>query len=312
MRNLSPSQIDTFKQCRRKWYFIYKLELGRAESTADQVLGKLMHSFVERYHSSGLSLQEFQDEIDQAYDLGPDLKLMADKMAQNYLEYELHNPLIKHGMEVVVEKELTDITFAHKGVQLVGRPDMLLIGKTDVIVVEHKTSNIDWSYEDFFMRFQPRIYHFMASHEYTGKRVSVLFNIMYKRYPVKPSVNKDGTISKAACVTTRKLFLEVIKEIGADPSDYVNVLSRIPNYTFNERYPVEGITARGTGRVLNMIIDDINRCHSGDIPYGNETFMCKRCPFLQVCVNGGDDERRLDEAVTWFKGGNEFVDGSFS
>lgn len=128
---LTNSEIQTFKECRRKWYYNYYLGFAPAEEHVALTTGTLWHEMLEEYYNI--------DEPD------PELRLKA--AGEVLLAHQImHNdPKIKYGMLLNmlrayhnwIEEEGRDHNLLFSSIEQVGQielmPGVNLRGKIDVI-----------------------------------------------------------------------------------------------------------------------------------------------------------------------------------
>lgn len=287
MRNLSPSQIQTFKQCKRKWYLHYVMEMSTGAQSNEQGIGKIIHDCLDIYY--GRKVDPVSRITDDCNITAEDKDLMTNMM-YNYMSYDEKNPLTAGYDEILTETDIEDTVFGHKGINLRGRMDILMLNhsKKHATIVDHKTSDRDYTLNKFYLHYQTKLYHMMVSHKMPGWNVDVMFNILYKRYPKEPKINANGSMSKAKCITTRRMALDVICKQGLDRADYADYLEAIPNYVFIERFPVVEFKAKFTRLITSDVIDDINRAYSSFYPYGEEGPLCDSCPYIDICILGDD------------------------
>lgn len=287
MRNLSASQIQTFKQCKRKWYLRYVMELPTGEQSYEQGIGKIIHDCLEIFHGKN---EDPLPRINDDCNITAEDKDLMTHMMYNYMDYDEKHPLTAGYEEILCEKDIEDSVFGHKGVNLHGRMDILMLNHQHkhATVVEHKTAGSDYTLNKFYLHYQSKLYHMMVSHLLPNWKVDVMFNILYKRYPKEPSINKNGSMSRLKIITTKRMALDVILNNGLDRADYEDYLEAIPNYVFIERFPVVEFKAKFTRLITSDIIDDINRAYSNFYPYGEESPLCDSCPYIDICVLGDD------------------------
>jgi len=287
MRNLSPSQIQTFKQCKRKWYLKYVMELPTGEQSYEQGIGKIIHDCLEIFHGKHDDpLHRISDDCN----ISAEDKDLMNNMMINYMDYDNKHPLAEGYDEVLTEYDIEDSVFGHKGINLHGRMDMLMLNNSKKIatIVEHKTSGTDYTLNKFYLHYQTKLYHMMVSHLMPGWSVNVMFNVLYKRYPKEPSINKDGSMSRLKIITTKRMALDVIHRNKLDRWEYEDYINAIPNYVFIERFPVVEFKAKFTRLITSDVIDDINRAYSSFYPYGEEGPLCDSCSYIDICVLGDD------------------------
>lgn len=139
---VSNSEIQTWKECRRRWYLVYYLELGlkQAETVGPRRLGTKVHLALEvAYREDGNALTILaelytEDEArcateDEIIALRKEHDL-ANAMVQGYLEWAAENG-IDDGLELEGAEEVVEVESGVPGVKLRGKLDQRWSRKTD-------------------------------------------------------------------------------------------------------------------------------------------------------------------------------------
>lgn len=134
-----------------------------------------------------------------------------------------------------------------------------------------------------------------------GVRLSgVIYNVARKKIPAVPALLKDGKrLSKAACDTTRSVFMQEIARYGFNPDDYADVLDSLRGKTFfgREAYPFTDPEIEDFGNeighvALDMVAEEKKQHHC------RQTSLCSAigmspCQYMgSVCLEDGPMARR--------------------
>jgi hypothetical protein len=120
------------------------------------------------------------------------------------------------GVEVPFRVPLLTPAGRRWGDELEGVIDVVTLDDFGQLVVEeHKTTVSDAStYEERMLSTDPQLPLYIGAlrSAFGRERVkgSVLLNVVRKSYPRPPSTNKDGSVSTAACDTTRAIYQEAL------------------------------------------------------------------------------------------------------
>ena len=145
---ISNSEIQTWKDCHRKWWFAYYRELGikrsEGETSGPRSLGTRVHAALEYMYTEGGNALEFlktiyddaiaefieqgrfSDDVDavrKEYDL-------AHAMVSGFLEWVQENG-IDEGIELVAAEDVIEIPSHIPGINLRGKLDQRVVRKVD-------------------------------------------------------------------------------------------------------------------------------------------------------------------------------------
>jgi len=287
-RHVSPSQIDTFKRCHRKWYFQQPLGM-RGETTEAQALGKIIHDVLDIYHQTGdeaLAIMNFRKDEGL---LTKETATLARNMIYGYFKYHEEQGTDFFGDAQFVEEEFTSFEVGDLGVLLMCRPDIVVKKGRSLLIVEHKTAGNFWTYDECLMHNQGKMNSYIVSGSFDDiDEVTVLFNVLYKKYPKTPKITAKGEVSRAAIITTPELYKEAIASVGGEEHDYVDILMKLREHKFHERLEVS-YSRKVTEEMIVKTVKEMNRCLK-EIPIGCDIpFICKSCDFHDVCLVGHQD-----------------------
>lgn len=210
---ISNSEIQTFKRCRRKWWFQYYLKLtpNLPKPTGPMVIGNRVHSALERYYDARYRGLCTEDAIDTA--LGrhagnvaftiaennwtegdPDLKLFESEaelsrlMLEGYFEW-LEEEGADEGLTVIqVEKPVTvewpgAWTGDSEPIQIMGKLDLKLHRESDnaIIAMDHKTTQtLSRPLRTLHMNEQELLYEWLLLQTEQIRIDGMLFNFLRK------------------------------------------------------------------------------------------------------------------------------------
>ena len=318
--SLSYSQISTFKDCRRKWYLSYVLGYSPKMTSPKLVLGKLVHSALESFYKGGdiekaydqalISEIEklkkefpFADEEFEAYlnELEDELNL-GREMVRNYKAYaEVNDPKL---INKVISTELRKEVKLKYSVKILGYMDMIFQDRYGMCwIMEHKTANAI-STDHLVLDEQASIYTMLAEKIFNLKFAGIYYNFIKKAVPQKPSLLKNGTLSKAKNSNiTYETYMQAIKENNFNVADYNDILEYYSSQEqgFIRRIPVvrNESEKKEIAQRIQLVARDIKKAQN-DIKmiYPHPTRDCSwKCQFRDVCIemnNGGDYKFLLD------------------
>jgi hypothetical protein len=158
---ISNSEIQTFKDCRRRWWFTYyrRLRPKVEEYTGALALGSRIHEALDRYYSTGQNLLEAHADL-----VREDMKKMNDAfrdtsnleteaelgrvMLEGYLEWvELNG--IDAELEKISTEEIIERPMMDGRVILQGKIDMRVRRKIDGVRMFRDFKTVGGSFADF-------------------------------------------------------------------------------------------------------------------------------------------------------------------
>ena len=158
---ISNSEIQTFKDCRRKWWFTYyrRLQPKVKDYTGALALGSRIHEALDRYYSTGQPLLEAHADL-----VKEDMKTMNDSyrdttaleseaelgriMLEGYLEWvELNG--IDQELEMISTEEIIERPMMEGRVTLQGKIDMRVRRKLDGVRMFRDFKTVGGSFADF-------------------------------------------------------------------------------------------------------------------------------------------------------------------
>ncbi len=294
---ISPTQMRMFSRCDRAWWFDKVMKVPRSNDTPDTILGHLVHDMLEQYHLG--NVDEMWSILKMNSEVTADQYDLVVGMMKNYIDNE-NNMDIKIPKPHEVDEFVTEykINMHKEKYNAIGCIDILIRNGDEVYVVEHKTATQPYTITDYMMHLQAKMYAYMVFSKW-GVYPKILFNILIKAYPKKPSVNKNGSISKRKIRTTPEVYRQTILENNRNVEDYEEILSYLENnsYIFNQRYLID------TEKYMRNWIKTLDKVSSNMVEYNRANEMppgnpnrtnCRLCPFSNICAEASDN---YDEAV---------------
>lgn len=158
---LSNSEIQTFKDCRRKWWLAYyrRLQPKQQKMVGALALGSRIHEALDRYYSTGQDLLEAHAEL-VAEDMAKlhaemadthDLEAEADLgriMLEGYLQW-MEEEGIDADLEMISTEEIIQMPLFNGEVVLQGKLDMRVRRKSDGVRMFRDFKTVGGSFSDF-------------------------------------------------------------------------------------------------------------------------------------------------------------------
>lgn len=158
---LSNSEIQTFKDCRRRWWLTYyrRLKPKEQQFTGALALGTRIHAALDDYYSNGVPLLESHsrlveadrkvllDDFRDTYDLDSEAEL-GRIMLEGYLEWVEENG-IDADLEMVSTEETIIAPLFNGEVELQGKLDMRVRRKADGVRMFRDFKTVGGSLSDF-------------------------------------------------------------------------------------------------------------------------------------------------------------------
>ena len=160
---IEPTEVETWIQCPRKWYFSRKLNLIPVTFNTNLSFGRLMHEALQAYHTEGFQsmMEVYDDGSNQMLANNPTEKL--DKIINDgravLLEYDAWEEIKELSFEMV--EQPFEIELPHLGVTLAGRVDGIARHKDlgNLSVVDFKTAKSFMS--EFLKKMNRQMYQYV-------------------------------------------------------------------------------------------------------------------------------------------------------
>lgn len=167
----------------------------------------------------------------------------------------------------------------------------------EYFVMDHKTSQ---STSNSYLRHQWRTRFQILSYAYLLSRLELpvnvgIANVIQLISPEKPKVLKNGKLSRAISASvTYATYLEAIEELGQDPRDYRDILTKLENKVDKRferyRYYINENNLQATGDQLGLLVEQYVNLQkvSVDPPnpmkvLGANNMACLTCQYKDYC-----------------------------
>jgi len=283
---ISNSEIQTFKDCRRKWWLSYyrRLQPRAQKYTGPLALGTRVHAALDEYYSQGVPLLEsyakyveidkqalidsFRDtvELDTEAELGR-------IMLEGYLEWVEENG-IDAELEMISTEEIISMPLFDGRVELQGKLDMRVRRKADGVRLFRDFKTVGGSFAEF------------ASLAHMNEQI--LTYMLLEAYQ-----NKDGERCDGGIFTMLK---KVKRTANAKPPFYDQIEVRHNQFTLRTFWN------RIHGVIQDMLrvrdaLDEGSDPHY--VAYPSPSRDCKwKCQFFAVCPlfdDGSAAEQAIEE-----------------
>jgi hypothetical protein len=181
---LSNSEIQTFKDCRRKWWLTYyrRLKPKQQKFTGPLALGSRVHEALDQYYSTGIPLLDAHSNLVESdrlliLDAGRDateLDSEADLgriMLEGYLQW-VEEEGIDSELEMISTEEVLNMPMFDGSVELQGKIDMRVRRKGDGVRMFRDFKTVGGSFDQFYqtahMNEQILTYMLLEQHKNGG------------------------------------------------------------------------------------------------------------------------------------------------
>lgn len=265
---ISHSEACTYWDCQKKWFLRYIKDIKF--STIHLEFGSMAHKVLET--------RNIPDEI-----LYPELK-----QAFNISSWENYFTNIFKQLDEL----LCDYDILHKELKIiydsvVGVIDLVLRNKTTgrIMLLDYKFKSVPMTYEDLFLDEQLKIYaKLYASEKWEDiNNIDVGYVNIPKAELNKPKILKNGSLSKDKTQnTTKQLYLETIKELGLNESDYLDILKDLEHKEY-----ITIINSSANEDNIKVVFDNlhntINSINTGYVLENMSSNKCKDCEYKTIC-----------------------------
>jgi CRISPR/Cas system-associated exonuclease Cas4 (RecB family) len=270
---ISNSEIQTFKDCRRRWWFTYyrRLKPKMAEFTGALALGSRIHEALDQYYSSKMERDLLQIHAEL---VAADMKTLTDEfrdttsleteaelgrvMLEGYLEWmELEG--IDAELEMISTEEIIERPMMDGRVTLQGKIDMRVRRKIDGVRMFRDFKTVGGSFADFgsIAHMNEQVLTYMVLEE---------------------AQNKDGERSEGGIFT---MLRKVKRGAYAKPPFYDQIEVRHNAFTLRSFYQ----RLEGTLEDILRVRDGLDAGESHyKLAYPKPSRDCKwKCQFFSIC-----------------------------
>jgi hypothetical protein len=335
-RIFTQSEIATFKLCRFKHYLKYEKGLRRPGKSISALFGRAGHAGLESLYANGdreRAIEATEKHFDDfyfenlnhyipnpsIYDKWRETYNAAVSVLSHYCDFYGFTQTAFPDRSFKVMPGMVEFPFRVPIVADSGRISRLfeLAGKIDLVidfdhrywVVDHKFKlDVNDSLQDALrISFQMKCY-VLALRMYTGLKVAGgCWNVLRRKMPGTPSINKNGTVSMSKVDTTVEIFQETLERQdqflrnttgkGLDFQRYEKELERLKNIKWFGRYfceyPEEDL--QEIQRELYVTVKTIQDCSQagGQLSFKNDLACATfgSCEYRRFCqgISSGDE-----------------------
>jgi hypothetical protein len=314
---LSYSSIAQYGTCPWRWHAYYVRKLRRAEDPQPMQIGRLVHTgLAAALKSIATPLPEGDLAIDEDYTKylsERHSKLDADQRAESLANADLAKRLMRRTLDEINQQGLIVVKDEHGPLierkleaplrnwgGFVGYIDAVMRDPQGVVwLVDFKVRKAfrDDESEDYSL--QSAIYQYLLHHNGVHTDGSIQFQVK-NQLPQQPTLNKNGTMSRAACATDWATYCRALERNNLNPEDYEDMREKLAT---KEWFRLSW-TYR-TPTLLNGLWHEVVQPAAWSIgsskhPWRNMTgLQCGWCWAKDLCLaeayNPLDAERLLDE-----------------
>lgn len=282
---ISNSEIQTWKDCRRKWWLAYyrRLQPKNKQFTGALALGSRIHQALDDHYTKGIPLIEahgilvetdkkiLTDEYRDTYELDAEAEL-GRIMLEGYLQWNEENG-IDSEFELISAEEVIELPMLEGKVILQGKIDQRVRRKADGVRFFRDWKTVGGSFTDFAAGAQ--------------------MNEQIKTYMLlETAQNKEGERTEGGIFT---LFKKVKRTANAKPPFYDQIEVRHNVFTL-----------RAFWANINAVLNDImgarkqldEGAHFQSVVYPRPSRDCKwKCQFFALCPMF-DDGSAVEQALS--------------
>jgi len=235
---LTYSQIAAFLKCRKSWQYAYVDNITPRVDVPHLQLGTLVHVYLENklVDNDGIKAvnQKFEEYINSRRMFDEEIKMyrqtmehsidIGERAYQNFIKrYQVLKGYVEYRFDIPIIE----------GVNLVGKIDAVVKDlKTKTLwILDHKTRKTFQSTENEELNLQNAIYQKALAIEGIQTIGSICHQI-YNEMPSVPTVNKNGTMSKALIKTDWQTYSQYLAYAGLDQADYQEMQAKLENVEF--------------------------------------------------------------------------------
>lgn len=291
---VSNSEIQTFKECRRKWWLSYyrRLKPRKMRVTGPLALGSRVHEALDRYYTTDQPLLDayadlMLDDFTTAHENWLDVDELESEgelgriMLEGYLDW-VADEGIDADMEMISTEEIISMPLFDGTVELQGKLDMRVRRKADGVRLFRDFKTVGGSFSQF---------------EATAHLNEQILTYMM----LETAQNKEGERSEGGIFT---LLKKVKRTANAKPPFYEQ---------FEVRHNI--FTMRAFWKRIHGTIGDLMRTKSSldagvshfSVAYPTPTRDCTwKCPFFAICPMFDDGSAVEDAIVDQFVVGDPY------
>lgn len=318
--HVSHSQISKYANCPKSWwyYMVAKLQLNRIDTiVGKRTLGKLIHMGLDFVIRSSLPEQEVNkdytlhdvytnwlseeiknydgilpEEQDLLYDLMFQAQAIVPKVVREIKKLSNGNWETLHDKDGVpiIEYELYSTIY---GVKMLSYIDWAVIDKESgkVFIIDFKTTGRKKNNYDMDVQVSSIYNIALRQNNLISEHGEAIILEVDAKELKRPSLNKDGSMSKAMLHTTWEIYEEELRANDLDPDDYLDMRRKLMNIEFVKvhrilRTELEAYNIWGNrGQIVRQIMEALDTI-DGTIekfPANLNNPLCNSCEYLEAC-----------------------------
>lgn len=269
---ISNSEIQVFKDCRRKWWLQYyrNLQPKKKDYTGALALGSRIHEALDRYYSTGQDLLEAHTELvnedmqrlvaeyRDTYDLESEAEL-GRIMLEGYLQW-VDEEGIDSDLEMISTEEIISMPLFEGKVELQGKLDMRVRRRSDGVRMFRDFKTVGGSFSDFGNQAQ------------MNEQILTYMLLEHAQNKSEEERSEGGIFT---------MLKKVKRTANAKPPFYDQIVVRHNVFTMRSFWQ----RIHGTISDLLNVKESLDK--GGDsnfVAYPRPTKDCKwKCPFFTIC-----------------------------
>ena len=286
--HISNSEVQTYKDCRRKWWLSYyrRLQPKSKQMTGALALGSRIHEALDMYYSKNIPLLDAHSQLvdndkkilvdayRDTYDLESEAEL-GRIMLEGYLQWVEENG-IDAELEMISTEEIISMPLLDNSVVLQGKIDMRVRRKADGVRMFRDFKTVGGSFTDF------------SSMAHMNEQILTYMML-------ETAQNKEGERSEGGIFTMLK---KVKRSANARPPFYEQLEVR------HNVFALRSFWQRIHGTLSDMLNTRKALDEGGDhrfVAYPRPSRDCKwKCQFFTICPmfdDGSAAEAAIEDAV---------------
>lgn len=318
-QHMSHSQISKYANCPKSWwyYMVARLQLNRIDTmVGKRTLGKLIHMGLDQAIRRRLpnsqvpgsftlkdmykvwyteEIESFQDGIlPEELTMLQDLIFQAEAIVPKVIrELDLDNnkweTLHDKDGEPIIEYEL--YSELPNGVKMLSYVDWAVrdLDTGQVFIIDFKTTGRKKSTYDLEVQVSG-IYNIALQQAgiIDDHAEAIIIEIDSKELK-RPTLNKDGSMSKAMLHTTWDIYKSELLDNELDPDDYIDMRRKLMDIKFVTQHrvlrtKVESINIwNNRSTIVDQIMESLSKEKDEVFPANLNNTMCNSCEFLEAC-----------------------------
>lgn len=294
---ITNSQAKAFQRCRNQHHYKFDDLLVPQSHSLPLKRGNWLHELLEA-HYLGIDWRERNAELaaefnklfEEERERFGDLPGICSDIMQAYCYHWREEDA---SFKILAVEQVFEVDLPH-GHTLQFKVDAIVEDDYGQWLMEHKSHKTYPNDNYRFLDVQSARYVWGLNN--LGWEIEgVIWNYLRTKQPSKPKMTKQGRLSKAKMDTELFTYVRGLRELGLDPSDYRDVISRLKKHnTFfrRERVPKPTKVIETLVKEIVHVADDIER---GYHPVRSIERGCSfSCDYLDLCMTelyGGDAEQ---------------------